>query len=64
MDTEGLGRHGSVLAGVLVSDTRPGGVVSGFYGSYPGGADREASGSMEVMDERLNTWEIVVTEGF
>ena len=54
MDTEGLGRHGSVLAGVLVSDTRPGGVVSGFYGSYPGEADEEASFRMEVTDKHLN----------
>ena len=30
--TEGLVRCGAILAGVMVSETRPGEVVSGFYG--------------------------------
>ena len=51
---EGLGRRGAVLADVLVSETSPGVVVSGFYGSYPGEADEEASFRMEVTDKHLN----------
>ena len=62
--TEGLGRRGAVLAGVLVSDTSPGGLVASFYGRYPGGADGESSGGMELTYKRLDTWEIVGTEGF
>ena len=61
---KGLGRRRAVLYGVLVSKNRPGGVVAGFDGGYFGGFDVEASGGVEVMNERLNIWEIVGTEGF
>ena len=43
---EGLGRSREVISGVLVSETGPRGVVAGFDGGYPGGADRESSGGM------------------
>ena len=62
--TDGVVRRGAVLAGVLVSETRPGEVVSDFDRSYPGGADGESSGGVEVTYERLNAWDIVCTEEF
>ena len=56
MATEGLGRRGEVISGVLISETRPGGVVYCFDGGYPGGAEGEASGKMEKTDKHINTW--------
>ena len=44
--TEGIVRSGAVLAGVLVSETRPWGLVAGFDGGLPGGADGETRGGV------------------
>ena len=59
---DGLVWTRTVLGGVGVGETGPGGVIAGFYGSEPGRANRETGGGVEIQDKGLDTWEIISTE--
>ena len=60
---DGLVRTRTVLGGVGVGETGPGGVITGFDGGEPGRANRETGGGVEIQDKGLDTWEIIGTEG-
>jgi len=53
----------TVRGGIGVGETGPGGVIAGFDGGQPGGADRETGSSVEIQDKGLDTWEIIGTGG-
>ena len=63
MAFDGLVRTRTVLGGVGVGETGPGGVITGFDGGEPGRANRETGGGVEIQDKGLDTWEIIGTEG-
>ena len=46
VDTEGISRSRAVLAGVMVSETRPLLLVSGFESGLPGGLDGKYRGGV------------------
>ena len=60
---DGLLTGGAVTGGIGVGENRPGGEVSRFDGSKPGGFDWESSCGVEVAGEGTNAGEVVGIEG-
>ena len=58
----GFGAVRAVFQCVGVGQTQLAGVVAGFDGGGPGGFDREASGSVEVVDKSTHTMEVAGIE--
>ena len=53
----------TILGGIGIGKSGPGGVVAGFDGGKPGGLDRKAGGGVDVADEGADAGEVVGVEG-
>ena len=54
MAFDSFGAIRAVYCSIGIGESRPAGTVAGFDGSEPGGLDRKACSSMEVVDKSAN----------